>query len=226
MSDAPFELVDAKDSFIDSDWFHHCRETRTPFVVVRSGEHSADVLWDYITLPPECDAELHRQPARVGARRPRHLRSLRHSRVLSPGQGDPHRLRSPAVRSRQECGGGALRSDRRLPPVAEARPCRRHARDRPGRLASGPRQRRRIRARSGSKQSAPRLPRKVLQHQEKHKIGLLRSPAITRSCVSRLDILVECPKLPTYGGTDRIPRHTPNIALVTRPTVYRGEIAC
>lgn len=58
MSDAPFELVDAKDSFIDSDWFHHCRETRTPFVVVRSGEHSADVLWDYITLPPECDASL------------------------------------------------------------------------------------------------------------------------------------------------------------------------
>ncbi|WP_373508414.1 hypothetical protein [Thiocapsa sp.] len=58
MSDAPFELVDAKDSFIDSDWFHHCRETCTPFVVVRSGEHSADVLWDYITLPPECDAAL------------------------------------------------------------------------------------------------------------------------------------------------------------------------
>lgn len=58
MSDAPFELVDTKDSFIDSDWFHHCRETRTPFVVVRSGEHSADVLWDYITLPPECDAAL------------------------------------------------------------------------------------------------------------------------------------------------------------------------
>jgi hypothetical protein len=58
MSNAPFELVDAKDSFIDSDWFHHCRETRTPFVVVRSGEHSADVLWDYITLPPECDATL------------------------------------------------------------------------------------------------------------------------------------------------------------------------
>jgi hypothetical protein len=26
--------------------------------VVRSGEHSADVLWDYITLPPECDAAL------------------------------------------------------------------------------------------------------------------------------------------------------------------------
>ncbi len=60
MSDAPFELVDAKDNFIDSDWFHHCRETRTPFVVVRSGENSADVLWDYVTLPSECDAELQR----------------------------------------------------------------------------------------------------------------------------------------------------------------------
>ena len=58
MSDAPFELVDAKDRFTDSDWFHHCRETRTPFVVVRSGESSADVLWDYVTLPPACDAAL------------------------------------------------------------------------------------------------------------------------------------------------------------------------
>jgi hypothetical protein len=59
MSDAPFELVDAKDRFVDSDWFHHCRQTRTPFIVVRTGEHSADVLWDFVTLPPECDAALH-----------------------------------------------------------------------------------------------------------------------------------------------------------------------
>jgi hypothetical protein len=58
MSDATFELVDAKDRFIDSDWFQHCRQTRTPFIVVRTGEHSADVLWDFVTLPPECDAEL------------------------------------------------------------------------------------------------------------------------------------------------------------------------
>lgn len=60
MSDAPFELVDAKDSFIDSDWFHHCRKTQTPFVVVRSGDNAADVLWDYVTLPSACDAELQR----------------------------------------------------------------------------------------------------------------------------------------------------------------------
>lgn len=58
MSDAPFDLVDAKDTFTDSDWFHTCRETQTPYVVVRSGERSADVLWDYITLPPCCDARL------------------------------------------------------------------------------------------------------------------------------------------------------------------------
>lgn len=60
MSDAPFELVDARDGFIDSDWFHHCRETQTPFVVVRTGESSADVLWDYVTLPPQLDAALQR----------------------------------------------------------------------------------------------------------------------------------------------------------------------
>jgi len=60
MSDAPFDLVDAKDTFTDSDWFHSCRETQTPYVVVRSGERSADVLWDYITLPPCCDARLRR----------------------------------------------------------------------------------------------------------------------------------------------------------------------
>ncbi|EXJ14049.1 hypothetical protein [Imhoffiella purpurea] len=58
MSDAPFDLVDAKDDFTDTDWYHTCRETQTPYVVVRSGETSADVLWDYVTLPPCCDARL------------------------------------------------------------------------------------------------------------------------------------------------------------------------
>ena len=58
MSDAPFDLIDAKDAFADSDWFHVCRQTQTPYVVVRSGETSADVLWDYVTLPPSCDALL------------------------------------------------------------------------------------------------------------------------------------------------------------------------
>ncbi len=58
MSDAPFDLVDAKDSFTDTDWFHACRNTQTPYVVVRSGETSADVLWDYVTLPARCDAAI------------------------------------------------------------------------------------------------------------------------------------------------------------------------
>lgn len=55
MSEALFDLVDAKDTFSDSDWFHRCRETQRPYVVVRTGEVSADVLWDYVTLPPQCD---------------------------------------------------------------------------------------------------------------------------------------------------------------------------
>ncbi|MCG6897667.1 MAG: hypothetical protein LJE61_06620 [Thiocapsa sp.] len=63
MSDAPFELVDARDGFFDSNWFQHCRETQTPFVVVRNGETSADVLWDFVTLPPQLDAELKRDLA-------------------------------------------------------------------------------------------------------------------------------------------------------------------
>jgi len=60
MSDNPFDLIGADDTFSDSDWFHLCRQTQMPYVVVRSGETSADVLWDYVTLPPCCDARLHR----------------------------------------------------------------------------------------------------------------------------------------------------------------------
>ena len=58
MSDAPFDLVDAKDSFMDTDWFHSCQKSQTPYVVVRSGDTTADVLWDFVTLPPSCDARL------------------------------------------------------------------------------------------------------------------------------------------------------------------------
>lgn len=60
MSDNPFDLISADDTISDSDWFHLCRQTQIPYVVVRSGETSADVLWDYVTLPPCCDARLHR----------------------------------------------------------------------------------------------------------------------------------------------------------------------
>lgn len=59
MSEATFDLVDARDSFMDTDWFHHCRQTRTPYIVIRSAETFADVLWDYVTLPPEADVRIH-----------------------------------------------------------------------------------------------------------------------------------------------------------------------
>ncbi|ADC62449.1 hypothetical protein [Allochromatium vinosum] len=58
MSEATFDLVDARDSFMDTDWFHHCRQTRTPYIVIRSAETSADVLWDYVTLSPEADVRI------------------------------------------------------------------------------------------------------------------------------------------------------------------------
>lgn len=58
MSDVPFDLVDTKDSFTDTDWFNTCLKAQAPYVVVRSGAASADVLWDYVTLPPSCDAGL------------------------------------------------------------------------------------------------------------------------------------------------------------------------
>ena len=61
MSDAPFDLVDAKDSFTDTDWFHSCQKSQIPYVVVRSGDATADVLWDFVTLPPSCDARLRAQ---------------------------------------------------------------------------------------------------------------------------------------------------------------------
>jgi hypothetical protein len=60
MPDTPFVLIDAQARFFDNDWFNHCRETRTPFVVVRSGDTAADVLWDYVTLPVECDLLIRR----------------------------------------------------------------------------------------------------------------------------------------------------------------------
>ena len=58
MPDAQFDLVDAYDTAPQSDWFHHCRETAQPYVVVRTGEQTADVMWDYVTLPPAYDKVL------------------------------------------------------------------------------------------------------------------------------------------------------------------------
>lgn len=55
MPDAQFDLVESYDTAPQSDWFHACRETGKPYVVVRTSERTADVMWDYVTLPPVCD---------------------------------------------------------------------------------------------------------------------------------------------------------------------------
>lgn len=51
MPDAQFDLVESYDTAPQSDWFHACRDTRKPYVVVRTAEKTADVMWDYVTLP-------------------------------------------------------------------------------------------------------------------------------------------------------------------------------
>jgi len=55
MADAQFDLVESYDAGPQSDWFHSCRESGKPYVVVRTGESTADVMWDYVTLPTRCD---------------------------------------------------------------------------------------------------------------------------------------------------------------------------
>lgn len=55
MPDAQFDLVENYDTAPQSDWFHACRAAKKPYVVVRTGEKNADVMWDYVTLPPSCD---------------------------------------------------------------------------------------------------------------------------------------------------------------------------
>jgi hypothetical protein len=55
MPDAQFDLVESYDTAPQSDWFHACREARKPYVVVRTSEKTADVMWDYVTLPPAYD---------------------------------------------------------------------------------------------------------------------------------------------------------------------------
>ena len=58
MPDAQFDLVESYDTVPQSDWFHACCESRKPYVVVRTGERTADVMWDYVTLPPSYDQTL------------------------------------------------------------------------------------------------------------------------------------------------------------------------
>ncbi len=65
MSNAPFDLLDVREPFTDTDWFDTCRQTQTPYVVVRSGGAWADVFWDFITLPATCDARLRQDLVRL-----------------------------------------------------------------------------------------------------------------------------------------------------------------
>lgn len=58
MPDARFDLVESYETAPQSDWFHSCRVAGKPYVVVRTGEKTADVMWDYVTLPPSYDAIL------------------------------------------------------------------------------------------------------------------------------------------------------------------------
>ena len=55
MPDAQFDLVESYDTAPQSDWFHACCESGKPYVVVRTAERTADVMWDYVTLPPSYD---------------------------------------------------------------------------------------------------------------------------------------------------------------------------
>lgn len=53
--EAQVDLIESYDAAPQSDWFLYCRETRRPYVAVRTAETTADVMWDYVTLPPCCD---------------------------------------------------------------------------------------------------------------------------------------------------------------------------
>ncbi len=55
MTDSLYAFIQGYDQAPKSDWFRHCREAEKPFVVIRPQPDSADVLWDYVTLPPCCD---------------------------------------------------------------------------------------------------------------------------------------------------------------------------
>lgn len=65
MAPSRFDLVETYDTAPQSEWFRHCRKTAKPYVVIRRREHSADVMWDYVTLPPRCDALLLQHEARI-----------------------------------------------------------------------------------------------------------------------------------------------------------------
>lgn len=55
MSDTHYDLVNDYGTVPKSPWFHYCRQNAQPYVVIRGGEKTADVMWDYVNLPPHYD---------------------------------------------------------------------------------------------------------------------------------------------------------------------------
>ena len=65
MSDNLFAFVQGYDKAPQSDWFRHCSQTAKPYVVIRPHINSADVMWDYVTLPPRYDQLLVRHEKQI-----------------------------------------------------------------------------------------------------------------------------------------------------------------
>lgn len=58
MPQTQFDLIENYEATPQSAWFQHCRENSKPYVVIRANASAADVIWDYITLPPCYDKSL------------------------------------------------------------------------------------------------------------------------------------------------------------------------
>ncbi len=65
MPDNLFAFVQGYDKAPQSDWFRHCSQTAKPYVVIRPHINSADVMWDYVTLPPRYDQLLVRHEKQI-----------------------------------------------------------------------------------------------------------------------------------------------------------------
>jgi hypothetical protein len=65
MSETLFAVVQGYDKAPQSEWFRYCRQTAKPYVVIRPHANSADVMWDYVTLPPRYDQILMRHEKQI-----------------------------------------------------------------------------------------------------------------------------------------------------------------
>lgn len=45
------EIKPSNDTTKKNEWFEHCQQKNTPYVVVNSGASTASVEWDYISYP-------------------------------------------------------------------------------------------------------------------------------------------------------------------------------